>query len=54
MTKILKGLIQFFVPNSSVSTGLDAYITSKQPTNAADVERLTRQYMDRGVCGRLF
>jgi hypothetical protein len=53
MSKILKGLIQFFTPRDSMSTGLDDYILSKRPMNVADVERLTRQYMNRGVCGRI-
>jgi len=52
MSKLLQELIQFFKLNGSINSGLDAYINSKKPLNVADVERLTRQYMDRGICGR--
>jgi hypothetical protein len=52
MSKFIKELTQFFSFNSSVTAGLDSYISSKNPTNIADVERLTRQYIDRGgFCG---
>jgi len=52
MTKILQKLTQFFSFKGSVNSDLDAYIASKNPQNVADVERLSLQYMNRGVCGR--
>ena len=52
MSKFIKELTQFFSLTSSVTSGLDSYISSKNPTNIADVERLTRQYIERGgFCG---
>jgi hypothetical protein len=53
MSKIIQELIQFFSIKDSVSTGLDSYITSKNPQSVSEVERLARIYMDRGICGRL-
>jgi len=52
MTKLLEKLTQFFSLTDSVSRGLDAYIASKGPQSVADVERLTQQYINRGICGR--
>jgi len=52
MTTIIQKLIQFFNIKDSVSSGLDAYISSKNPTSVVEVEHLARQYMNRGVCGR--
>jgi len=52
MTTIIQKLIQFFNFTGSVSSDLDSYITSKNPQNVADVERLTVQYLSRGICGR--
>ena len=42
MSKILKKLIQFFAVKQQ--SNLEAYINSKRPTNAAEVEHWTRQY----------
>ena len=53
MSKIIKGLIQFLTQRSSISTGLEDYINSRNPSSVAEVETLARQYMNRGVCGRI-
>jgi hypothetical protein len=42
MSKILKKLIQFFTSNQQ--SNLEAFINSKHPTNAAEVEHWTRMY----------
>jgi hypothetical protein len=42
MTKLLKELTEFFVPKQQ--SVLEAFINSKRPTNAAEVEFWTRQY----------
>jgi len=52
MSKIIKELIQFFTKSSSVTSGLENYIASRNPSSVAEVETLARQYMNRGVCGR--
>jgi hypothetical protein len=52
MTKILQKLTQFFNIKDSVSTGLDRYITGKNPQSVAEVEHLAQKYLNRGVCGR--
>jgi hypothetical protein len=53
MSRLLKELIQFFSITDSVSTGLDAYIASKNPQSVAEAEKLAQRYLNRGVCGRL-
>jgi hypothetical protein len=45
MTKLLQGLKKFF--KQSQMSGLEAYITSHNPTNAADVDRLQREYTQK-------
>lgn len=52
MSTLLQELIQFFSIKDTVSTGLDAYIAGKNPQSVAEVERLTQQYINRGICGR--
>jgi hypothetical protein len=52
MSTLLKKLTQFFNFNYSVSTGLDAYIASKNPKSVYDIERLAQQYLNRTSCGR--
>lgn len=42
MSKLLQKLKKFF--NHSQMSGLEAYITSHNPTNAAEVDRLQREY----------
>jgi len=42
MSKILEKLKKFF--NQSQMSGLEAYITSKKPTNAAEVDFYAREY----------
>jgi hypothetical protein len=54
MSKFIKELTQFFSFNSSITSGLDSYIAKKNPTSIADVERLTRQYLENDrFCGGL-
>jgi hypothetical protein len=45
MSKILKKLTQFFAQGQM--TGLEAYINSKNPSNTADVDRLSREYSEK-------
>jgi hypothetical protein len=52
MSKIIQELIQFFKLKDSVSSGLDAYIASKNPQTVAEVEQLAQKYLNRGICGR--
>lgn len=52
MSKLLQKLTQFFNIKDSVSSGLDAYISSKNPKSVAEVEKLAQKYLNRGVCGR--
>jgi hypothetical protein len=52
MTQLIQKLTQFLSLSGSISTGLDSYIASKNPKFHADVERLTTQYLNRGICGR--
>ena len=52
MSKLLQKLTKFFSIKDSVSTGLDAYITGKNPQSVAEVEQLAQRYLGRGVCGR--
>jgi hypothetical protein len=42
MTQLLEKLTQFFTP--SQQSRLEAFINSKRPTNAAEVEYWQRQY----------
>jgi hypothetical protein len=42
MTKLLETLSRWFKP--TMQSGLEAYIASRHPTNAADVDRLQREY----------
>lgn len=42
MTQLLEKLTKFLTPNQQ--SRLEQYITSKRPTNAAEVEFWTRQY----------
>ena len=53
MSKLLQELKKFFKLKDSVSSGLDAYITSKNPQTVAEVEVLAQRYINRGICGRL-
>jgi hypothetical protein len=50
MSKIIQGLKKFF--NQSQMSGLEAYIVSHNPQNAADVDRLSREYTQQFVWGR--
>jgi len=50
MTKLLQGLKKFF--KQSQMTGLEAYIVSHNPQNAADVDRLSNEYTQKFVWGR--
>ena len=50
MTKLLEKLKKFF--SQSQMSGLEAYITSHKPQNAADVDRLQREYTQKFVWGR--
>jgi len=43
MLALLERLAEMF-PNSSYQSRLERYITSKNPTNAAEVEHWQRQY----------
>jgi hypothetical protein len=52
MSKLLEKLTQFFNIKDSVSSGLDRYITGKNPQSVAEVEQLTQKYLNRGICGR--
>jgi hypothetical protein len=52
MINLIKELTKFFSLNNSVSRGLDAYISGKNPKSVAEVERLAQKYLNRGVCGR--
>jgi len=52
MTKLLEKLTQFFSLKDSISCGLDRYIAGKNPQSVAEIERLTQQYLNRGICGR--
>lgn len=52
MTTLIKKLTQFFSLQDSVSRGLDAYISSKNPQSVSEVEYLAQRYLNRGVCGR--
>jgi hypothetical protein len=45
MSKLLQGLKKFF--KQSQMSGLEAYITSRNPMNAADVDRLQREYTQK-------
>ena len=45
MTKLLQGLKKFF--KQSQMSGLEAYIASHKPQNAADVDRLQREYTQK-------
>jgi len=42
MSKILEKLKKFF--SQSQMSGLEAYITSKKPTNAAEIDHYAREY----------
>jgi len=53
MLKLIKSLARLLTTTGSISTGLDDYINSKRPTSVAEIENLTRQYLARGVCGRI-
>jgi hypothetical protein len=46
MTKFLKELTQFFVPNTQ--SALEQFINSKRPTSAVEVEYWTRWYETEG------
>lgn len=46
MSKILQKLKKFF--ETSQQSQLEAFITSKRPTNAAEVEYWTREYETEG------
>jgi hypothetical protein len=50
MTKLLEKLKKFF--KQSQMSGLEAYITSHNPQNAADVDRLSKEYTQQFVWGR--
>jgi hypothetical protein len=50
MSKIIQGLKKFF--SQSQMSGLEAYITSHNPVNAADVDRLSQEYTQKFVWGR--
>jgi hypothetical protein len=52
MSKLLQKLTEFFSLRNSVSRGLDAYISSKNPQSVAEVEHLAQKYLNRGICGR--
>jgi hypothetical protein len=52
MSKLLQKLTKFFSIKDSVSTGLDAYITGKNPQSVAEAEQLAQRYLNRGICGR--
>jgi len=52
MSKIIKELIQFFTKSSSITSGLEEYISSRNPKSVAEVETLANQYMNRNICGR--
>ena len=43
MSTLLQKLTKFFRITNSVSTGLDAYIASKNPQSVAEVERLAQR-----------
>jgi hypothetical protein len=45
MSKLLEKLKKFF--NQSQMSGLEAYINSKKPTNAAEVDHYAREYTQR-------
>jgi len=42
MSKLLKGLIKFLT--TPPKSGLEAYIESKRPSNAAEVDHYAREY----------
>ena len=49
MSKILQKLKKFFeTSQQSQQSQLEAFITSKRPTNAAEVEYWTREYETEG------
>jgi len=50
MTKLLEKLKKFF--SQSQMSGLEAYITSHKPQNAADIDRLSQEYTQKFVWGR--
>ena len=50
MTKIIKKIAKWFTP--STQSALEAYIVSKRPTNAAEVEFWTRHYETAYAWGR--
>ena len=52
MTKLLQKLKKFFAQDQM--SGLEAYINSKRPTNAAEVDHYAREYdrmRDKGLAG---
>ena len=53
MSTLFQGIKEFFSLKGSVSTGLDSYIAGKNPQSVAEVEQLTRQYLNGGVCRRV-
>jgi hypothetical protein len=52
MTTLFQKFVKFFNLHNSISTGLDAYIASKNPQTVAEAESLAQRYLNRGVCGR--
>ena len=53
MTRLLQKLKKFFTYNQQ--SGLEAYIISKNPTNAAEVDHFAREYdSQRFIWGRGF
>ena len=50
MSKLIKEVVEFFKPNQQ--SALEQYITSRRPTNAAEVEFWTRQYEQAQHWGR--
>lgn len=47
MQEFLKKLVEFFVPHSTYQSEIDAYIASKNPSTAVEVEHWIRQYENR-------
>lgn len=53
MANILKKIKNFIESNNTYQSGLDYFIQSKRPTNAAEVELLIKLYNDKMVRGYL-
>ena len=47
MKEFFQKLVEFFAPTNQYQSEVDTYISSKNPSNAADVEYWLRQYESR-------